>query len=172
MPHCTSSKIRQAPTASQRCRRAREEWRAQIDRPGHPCTGSTITAAVRSVTCAAIVAAAAPRGMKLTSKGVRGKPYHFSRAPQVTAPAAAVRPWKAPSTATTCARPVARSAIFSAFSLASAPLLTKNTLGSGSCAKRTRRAAARARTAIGTALLWNWQRCAWRVSAAVKPGWS
>ena len=32
------------------------------------------------------------RGVKLTSNGVRGKPYHFSTAPQVTAPAAAVRP--------------------------------------------------------------------------------
>ena len=49
-----------------------------------PCTGSTITAAVLRVTCAA-TASESPRGMKLTSKGVRGKPYHLSRAPQVTA---------------------------------------------------------------------------------------
>ena len=172
MPHCTSSKIRQAPTASQRCRSALRNGAPRSIAPARPCTGSTITAAVRSVTCAAITSAAAPRGMKLTSKGVRGKPYHFSRAPKVTAPAAAVRPWKAPSIAATCARPVVRSAILSAFSFASAPLFTRNTLGSGSCAKLTRRAAARSRTAIATALLWNWQLCAWRVSAAVNPGWS
>ena len=30
--------------------------------------------------------------MNLTSNGARGKPYHFCCAPQVTAPAAAVRP--------------------------------------------------------------------------------
>src|SRR5271156_4468606 len=49
-----------------------------------------MTAAVlRSTNCS--MAARSSRGMKLTSKGVRGKPYHFSSAPQVTAPAAAVR---------------------------------------------------------------------------------
>ena len=101
------------------------------------------------------MAARSPRGMKLTSKGVRGKPYHFSRAPQVTAPAAAVRPWKPPSMAATCARPVMRSATLSAFSLASAPLLTRNALANGSREKRTRRRAACARIRIATALLWN-----------------
>ena len=87
--------------------------------------------------------------MKLTSNGVRGKPYHFCIAPQVTAPAAAVRPWKAPSIAATCARPVMRSATFRAFSLASAPLLTKNTLAKGRAENCTSRAAARLRTCHG-----------------------
>src|SRR5205823_5483928 len=59
--------------------------------PASPCTGSTITAAVCLVT-SAVMAAVSPRGMKLTSKGVRGNPYHCACAPQVTAPAAAVRP--------------------------------------------------------------------------------
>ena len=108
--------------------------------------------------------------MKLTSNGVRGKPYHFLSAPSVTAPAAAVRPWKLPSTATTCARSVLRSAILSAFSLASAPLLTRNTLANGNCEKRTRRAAARERTCMATALLWKLHSCACCASACVKPG--
>jgi hypothetical protein len=45
---------------------------------------------VRSTNCS--TAAGLSRGAKLTSKGARGKPYHFSMAPQVKAPAAAVRP--------------------------------------------------------------------------------
>src|SRR5207244_6551505 len=69
--------------------------------------------------------------------------------------AAAVRPWKPPSMAATCARPVMRSATLSAFSLASAPLLTRNALANGSREKRTRRRAACARIRIATALLWN-----------------
>src|SRR2546430_15536229 len=72
--------------------------------------------------------------------------------------------------AATCGRPVMRSATLSAFSFASAPLLTRNTLAKGSREKRTRRRAARARTCIATALLWNWQASAWRASAAVQAG--
>src|SRR5437016_13728048 len=72
--------------------------------------------------------------------------------------------------AATCGRPVMRSATLSAFSFASAPLLTRNTLAKGSREKRTRRRAARARTRIATALLWNWQTSAWRASAAVQAG--
>src|ERR1017187_4895690 len=45
-------------------------------------------------------AAGLSRGRKLTSKGVRGNPYHFSKAPQVTAPAAAVLPCQPCSSAT------------------------------------------------------------------------
>jgi hypothetical protein len=66
--------------------------------------------------------------MKRTSKGARGKPYHLPSAPQVIAPAPAVRPWNDPSIAATCGRRVIRNAIFSAFSFASAPEFTKNTL--------------------------------------------
>ncbi len=42
------------------------------------------------------------RGMNVTSNGARGKPYQVFAAPQVSAPAAAVRPWKPCSSATTC----------------------------------------------------------------------
>src|SRR5580704_10767940 len=73
--------------------------------------------------------------------------------------------------AATCARPVMRSASLRAFSFASAPLLTKNTLAKGSLEKRTRRRAAAPRTRIATALLWNWHASAWRASAALQPGW-
>src|SRR4029077_17401118 len=72
--------------------------------------------------------------------------------------------------AATCGRPVMRSATLSAFSFASAPLLTRNTLAKGSREKRTRRRATRARTRIATALLWNGQIPAWRASAAVQAG--
>ncbi len=138
--------------------------------PPTPCTGSTITAAVARVTCAAM-ASGSRRGMKLTSNGVRGKPYHLPAAPQVIAPAPAVRPWNACSMATTCVRPVIVNAIFSAFSFASAPLLTKNTRAMSSPEKRTRRAAARSRTSSGTALLWKLNERACRASASVQPGW-
>ena len=72
--------------------------------PARPCTGSTITAAVSLGHVLRRSPSMSPRGMKLTSNGVRGKPYHFCCAPQVTAPAAAVRPWKLPSIAATCER--------------------------------------------------------------------
>ena len=91
--------------------------------------------------------------MKLTSNGVRGKPYHFAAAPQVMAPAAAVRPWNECSIAATCVRRVIVNAILRAFSFASAPLLTKNTLLKSRPEKRISRCAARSRTSIGTALL-------------------
>ena len=122
--------------------------------PATPCTGSTITAAV-SVPTARAIASTSPLGMNSTSNGVCGKPYHFFAAPQVTAPAAAVRPWKLPSTATTLRRPVILSASLSAFSFASAPVLTKNTVFKPSPAKCDSRIAARERTSSGTALLWN-----------------
>ena len=64
---------------------------------------------------------------------------------------------------------VLRSAILSAFSLASAPLLTRNTLANGNCENRTRRAAARARTCMATAFVWKLHSWAWRASACVKP---
>ena len=73
--------------------------------PPTPCTGSTMTAAV-SVPTMRSIASRSPRGTNSTSNGACGKPYHFCIAPQVTAPAAAVRPWKLPSTATTLRRPV------------------------------------------------------------------
>ena len=135
MPHCTSSKIRMAPVSSQRWRSALRYSAPRSNAPPTPCTGSTTTAAVLSVICAS--AAASRRGRNFTSKGVRGKPYHFLAAPQVSAPAAAVRPWKLCSSATTSVRPgFSVNAIFSAFSLASAPLLMKNTLSTGRLRER------------------------------------
>ena len=56
--------------------------------------------------------------------------------------------------ATTPGRPVARRAIRSAFSIASAPLLTKNTRSSGSGAKAASRSAASSRIFNATILLW------------------
>src|SRR6202043_4235368 len=94
-----------------------------------PCTGSTMTAAV-SVSTNRSTAAGSSRGANSTSNGVRGKPYHLPTAPQVTAPAAAVRPCQPCSSATALPRPVILNASFSAFSLASAPLLIQNTVSS------------------------------------------
>ncbi len=104
------------------CRNSVEKSNA----PASPCTGSMITAAVDEST-AAFSAAMSSRGTNCTSNGVRGNPYHDLSAPQVTAAAAAVRPWKLCSIATIFGRPVTLSATRSAFSFASAPLLTKNT---------------------------------------------
>ena len=64
-----------------------------------------------------------------------------------------------------------RQAVRSAFSFASAPLLTKNTVSSGSAENSTSLRAARLRTSIGTALLWKATSPAWRSSAASQPGW-
>ena len=74
--------------------------------PAIPCTGSRINAAVVSSTALAS-AAALPRGTKSTSNGFRGKPYQRSER-QETAAAAAVRPWNAPSIATTGAAGLAK----------------------------------------------------------------
>ena len=49
-------------------------------------------AVIESNSIIAAGAVRSSRGMKSTSKGVRGNAYHLSSAPQVTAPAAAVRP--------------------------------------------------------------------------------
>jgi hypothetical protein len=99
-PICTSSKISSAPTSSQRLRSAARKSGAQVEgaadalhRLDHHGGGlSRHDAGDRG---------AVARGMKPTSNGVRGKPYHLPTAPQVTAPAAAVRPWKPCSMATT-----------------------------------------------------------------------
>ena len=115
-------------------------------------------------------AASSSRGTKVTSKGVRGNPYHLPL-PAVTAAAAAVRPWNAPSTAITRVRPVARRARRRAFSLASPPELTKNTWSSPAGAKAARRSAARRRAALGTALLWKKMPPAASASAASRRGW-
>ncbi len=169
MPHCTSSKMSSAHVSVQRLRSAARNGSPRSSAPPTPCTGSTMTAAV-SVPMMRSIAARSPRGTNSTSNGACGKPYHFFAAPQVTAPAAAVRPWKLPSTATTLRRPVMRSASFSAFSFASAPVLMKNAVFSPRPANRVRRSAARARTSSGTALLWKISDFAWPSSAASRRG--
>ncbi len=128
-----------------------------------------MTAAV-SVPTRRGIAANSPFGMNSTSNGAFGKPYHFCIAPQVTAPAAAVRPWKLPSTATILRRPVILNASFMAFSFASAPVLMKNAVLRPSPANFVSFVAARARTASGTALLWKISACAWASSAASSRG--
>ena len=72
--------------------------------------------------------------------------------------------------AATCVRRVMVKAIFRAFSFASAPLLTKNTLLKSRPEKRIRRRAARARTSTGTALLWKLNERACSLSARVHSG--
>ena len=168
-PICTSSKMSCAPTASQRARSAARNSAPMSKAPPTPCTGSTITAATSSPTVPAI-AEMSRRGTQLTSKGVRGNSYHFLSAPQVIAPAAAVRPWNPPSTATTRVRRVILNAMRSAFSLASAPEFTKKMLSKCPPAKRASLVAARTRTSIGTALLWKLQAAACADTARVQPG--
>ena len=97
---------------------------------------------------------------ELTSNGARGKPYHFCCAPQVTR---AGRGGAAVEAAfdrdDLRARRVILNASFSAFSFASAPLLTKNTLSKASPQKSHEpRRRAPAHVACGTALLWKLQR--------------
>ncbi len=113
-----------------------------------------ITAAVDEST-AALSATVSSRGTNCTSNGARGKPYHEFSAPQVTAAAAAVRPWKLCSSATIFGRPVTLSAIRSAFSFASAPLFTKNTRPTPGGANAASASAASSRILSGSAFVWN-----------------
>ncbi len=169
IPHWTSSQMSSAPAWIVRARSAARYVAPRSTAPATPCTGSTITAAVSAET-ARSTAARSPRGMNSTSNGACGNPYHFCAAPQVTAPAAAVRPWKLPSIATTLRLPVMRSAVLIAFSLASAPVFTKKTVSRPRPANRARRVAARSRTPSGTALLWNSSVLACDSSAASRRG--
>ena len=66
----------------------RHPGRPRLPRPG-PARRSPQRRPRRRVRA---IADASPRGRNSTSKGACGKPYHFEAAPQVTAPAAAVRP--------------------------------------------------------------------------------
>ena len=102
-------------------------------------------------------AAGLSRGRKLTSKGVRGNPYHFSKAPQVTAPAAAVAP----------VPPLfERHRLTAPGDFEGEPERILVGLGAAvdpehgvesQPANFARRAAARSRIAIGNALVWNAQ---------------
>ena len=158
-----------ASISLQRARSAARNGWPRSTAPATPCTGSAMTAAVSAPTVRA-TALMSPRGTNSTSNGACGKPYHFLAAPHVTAPAAAVRPWKLPSIATTLRRPVIFSASLRAFSFASAPVLMKNTVSRPRPAKRVSRVAARARTSSGTALLWNSSARAWLSSAFCQRG--
>src|SRR5664280_222123 len=168
IPHCTSSKMRMAPAAAVAVRAVSRKARESARAPATPWTGSRITAATSLVT-ARSRAAASSNGTHVTTNGSTGNPYQRSW-PAVTAPEAAMRPWNAPSTATTRGRPVARNAMRRAFSFASAPELTKNARGSPGGPKRTRLAAARSRTSRGTMLDWKNSVRAWRSSAATSAG--
>lgn len=81
-----------------------------------------ITSAVSRVT-AARSASASPYGTWVTSPGTGWKPRCFAGWP-VSARAPIVRPWKPPSVATMCGRPVSRPSL-NAASTASAPELEK-----------------------------------------------
>ena len=153
MPLCTSSAISKAPCWWDALRRVCRNPADRSNAPATPWTGSTITAATSGPIIAS-AAAQSSRGMKSTSKGFLGKPYHLSEF-HVTAPAAAVRPWKPCVTASTLLRCVTVQAMRNAFSLASAPELTKNTRSSESGATDRSFSAAPARTSSATALLWN-----------------
>ena len=135
MPHCTSSKISCAQTSSQRARSAASNGCPRSTAPATPCTGSTITAAVSVPMRRAMAAGSAPRhearrrtaraGSRTTS---RARP-RSRRLPRRCGRGSCLR-WRRP-----CVRPVILSASFSAFSFASAPLLTKNTVSRPRSAK-------------------------------------
>jgi hypothetical protein len=67
---------------------------AKVERAGEALHGLDDRRPAVLESTAAFSAATSLRGTNCTSNGVRGKPYHDSFAPQVTAEAAAVRPWK------------------------------------------------------------------------------
>ena len=96
------------------------------------------------------------RGMKSTSNGLAESRTTCPQF-QVTAAAAAVRPWKPWVIASTFLRPVAMQAMRNAFSLASAPEFTKNTRSIPCGAICVSCSAASARMSSATALLWNKQ---------------
>jgi hypothetical protein len=154
MPVWTSSRISNAFARSQAARAACKNCGAKSNAPASPCTGSMMTAAVLAST-AASRAAASLRGTNTTSNGVRGKPYQDFAAPYVTAAAAAVLPWKLCSIATTLERPVTLNASRSAFSFASAPLLTKKTRPRPGGPNAASFSAASSRTESGSAFVWN-----------------
>jgi len=93
-------------------------------------------------------------------------------APHVSAPAAAVRPWKLYSSAAMCVRfGLMRNAIFSAFSFASAPLLTKNTRPKPGGANAASFSAASSRTLSGSAFVWNTKSRLVRAIVSLKSRW-
>ena len=121
--------------------------------PPTPCTGSTMTAAVRSVTCAAIAAEVAARHEAHIERRAREAVPALRGAPGDRAGRGRAAVEAVLDRRDLRRGAVMRNAIFSAFSFASAPLLTKNTLVKSSRAKRTSRCgrAQRARR-MGTAL--------------------
>ena len=150
-PHWISSKISTAPALSQAFRAASRNATEQSRAPVSPCTGSTITAAT-SLSTIAVIAAASLKGT-LTDSGIpaRRAPASYF-APSVTARHAAVRPCHPPATETMVCRPVTFRASPSAFSLASAPELQKNTLDRSPGQRSAMRSASRSRSGWGTAV--------------------
>ena len=108
-----------------------------------------------------------PQGRRRTWKGSAGK---AGRALSLTAAAAAVRPWKAPSKHTTRRRPVAASAILRAFSLASAPLLEQNARHSPGGMPTASAARKASRSASGSRLVVKLRRRHCSASASPSPG--
>ena len=130
-PHWISSKIRTAPSRSHASRAARRKSGEQSRAPVRPWTGSMITAATVSSTAAPIAATSLNGTLNESGMPARRAPSSYL-APSVTASVATVRPCHPPDTDTIFCRPVTFRARPSAFSLASAPLLQKNTFLSGS----------------------------------------
>src|SRR5436309_3694929 len=74
-PHCTSSKINAVPVSLHRFRKKTRNSSATLRTPPSPCTGSMMTAAVRSFVIARVAASMSPSGMICTppSSGSNGR---------------------------------------------------------------------------------------------------
>ena len=125
IPHWISSKTSAAPTWSHAARAALSSSSERGHTPVSPCTGSSRTAAVRSVTAAR----RAPGSLGTTTNpGTRGANGACLVSCGVADSAPYVRPWNPPSTTTTSPPGRARRTSLIAASTASAPELVKNTL--------------------------------------------
>ena len=136
----------------------RDSRAASAMKPPSPCTGSSTTQATVAGSTSALNSCRSPAiassvvtprygygtGARYTSGANGPKPALYGFTLPVIVIVSSVRPWKALSKTTTAGRPVAARAILTAFSIASAPELTR--IDFCSRARRT----ARARPAGGT----------------------
>src|SRR5437660_1053340 len=125
-PHCTSSKMTATPRESHNSRRKPSHSGSIGRTPPSPCTGSTITAAVRDADTAWSTAAQSSRGT-IRMPGTSGSSGFLYSGRSVAASVAKRRPWKLPLKATISLFPDHLRANLNAASFASAPELQKNT---------------------------------------------
>src|SRR2546427_587523 len=125
-PHCTSSKMTATPRESHNSRRNPSHSGSIGRTPPSPCTGSTITAAVRDADTAWSTAAQSSRGTMRMPGTSGSNGFRYSRR-SVAASVANRRPWKLPLKATISLFPDHLRANLNAASFASAPELQKKT---------------------------------------------